>query len=998
MIRVSLIWIFLFSAASVAVGQEFVQNLGQWDERILFRAQWGNRLILLEKDGFTTVITDPVVHDVMTAYHQPERKEKVRHPEFLRGHVIKTRFAGAQMPEVHMSDQKEYYHNYFLGNDATRWRGGVPLFGRVLLHDIYPGISVEFFFYNGQFKYDIIVQPEADLSQIKIAYEGADAVHHFNRKLAIATSVQNLIEAIPEAYQMVNEKKRPVTVDYEMKGDVVGFKAENYDRSKYLVIDPILIFATYSGSTADNFGFTATYDSKGNLYAGGNVTYPTNIFLPSGRYPATLGAFQIAISPQLSTSGPYDHFPCDVAISKYDSSGQNLIWATYLGGGDNEYPHSLVVDDDDRLIVMGSTFSSNFPMPRGGFIDGYQGGGDIYILRFNDSASAILNGTYMGSDNLDGITDNQNSSLLVHNFADDFRGDVYVDDRARIWVASVTKSDSFPIKNAFQPQKGARSEGVLFALNSSFDTLIFSSFIGGSSHDALYSVKQDRDGNMVASGGTQSTNLATTPLAAQRNFGGVVDGFIMKLKSDDYSLMALTYLGTPQYDQTYFVDIDKRNNIFVTGQTAGMFPKSPGTYGQQGRTQFIAKFNPTLSNMLLSTTFGQAVGNEPISPTAFLVDFCDNIYVSGWGATNGLPVTPDAIQSQTDNEDFYILVLDRDMQNLYYASYFGGSRTFDHVDGGTSRFDKRGVIYQAMCASCPNSGNPANITDIQTSPGAVFPTNLSPRCSNVGLKIDFQINYSVEAAFTPNPVVGCRPLTVTFTNRSRGTDFFWEFGDGNTSTQRDPVHTYQQSGVFLVKLIIRDSTACNLTDTASRLINVLAAAKPDFEFDVDPCDGKVTFKNQSEPANSYLWIFGDGKTSTDANPVHFYNSVGIYNVKLITNPGRPCADTAEKTVDMTAFKAENLWLPNVITPGVDNLNDCFRARGLNPVCDEVRVEIVNRWGNKVYESSNANFCWTGHDLASGQLVSAGTYFFVLKWKRNGEAQPEVTGVVTVIYP
>src|SRR5690606_19755905 len=173
---------------------------------------------------------------------------------------------------------------------------------------------------------------------------------------------------------------------YLLEGDVVTFKLGKYDKTKELIIDPVLIFATYSGTTADNFGFTATYDSKGNLYAGGNVTLPYAI-LPNGRYPATPGAFQVNFAGNNTTSGPYDHFPCDMAISKYDSSGSTLIWATYLGGTDNDYPHSLVVDQNDRLVIMGTTYSADFPTDTLAFDTTHNGNADIVVVKLNESAT-----------------------------------------------------------------------------------------------------------------------------------------------------------------------------------------------------------------------------------------------------------------------------------------------------------------------------------------------------------------------------------------------------------------------------------------------------------------------------------------------------------------------------------------------------------------------------------------------------------------------------------
>ncbi len=123
------------------------------------------------------------------------------------------------------------------------------------------------------------------------------------------------------------------------------------------------------------------------------------------------------------------------------------------------------------------------------------------------------------------------------------------------------------------------------------------------------------------------------------------------------------------------------------------------------------------------------------------------------GSTTGLPITGNAVQSATDGNDFYLIVLGKNAVNLLYATYFGGNASDDHVDGGTSRFDKNGVIYQSVCSSCPGG------SDFPTTPNAYAQTNVSPRCSNASFKLDFQISNAVSSYFNANPSLGCAPLT-----------------------------------------------------------------------------------------------------------------------------------------------------------------------------------------------------------------------------------------------
>ena len=177
-----------------------------------------------------------------------------------------------------------------------------------------------------------------------------------------------------------------------------------------------------------------------------------------------------------------------------------------------------------------------------------------------------------------------------------------------------------------------------------------------------------------------------------------------------------------------------------------------------------------------------------ISPSAFLVNNCGNIFVSGWGgatgtqqgSTFGLPTTPNAEQLSTDGNDFHLLVLFKDAVSLLYATFFGGPISNEHVDGGTSRFDKNGIVYQSVCGGC--GGN----SDYPTTPGVWSNTNNSSNCNNAVFKFDMS---DIDAKLSVLPQnEGCVPFNATFQNTSTGgLTYFWDYGDGTTSNRALPV-------------------------------------------------------------------------------------------------------------------------------------------------------------------------------------------------------------------
>jgi len=207
------------------------------------------------------------------------------------------------------------------------------------------------------------------------------------------------------------------------------------------------------------------------------------------------------------------------------------------------------------------------------------------------------------------------------------------------------------------------------------------------------------------------------------------------------------------------------------------------------------------------------------------------VYISGWGGfgfsagqssqgVQGLVTSPDAFKPTTDGQDFYLMAWDGNTFNLEYATFFGGAQSNDHVDGGTSTFDKRGAIYQTVCSAC------GSFNDFPVTPGAFGQTDNSLNCNNALFKFDFQQPVTV-AGFSANPEVsvGCIPYTVDFVNTSVGaTGFSWDFGVPSTtadiSSDTNPSYTYLEEGTFLVRLIAFSPSSCNLADTSYRLVKV----------------------------------------------------------------------------------------------------------------------------------------------------------------------------------
>jgi hypothetical protein len=648
-----------FSAALLAhdTGKNngFIPNKGQWNSQVLYRMPIPNGAMFLEKDGFSYTFYDGTY---LSALHD-HRTPATPLPEKIRTHTIRLKLEGASQQVVPQAAEPSLTkYNYFSGNDPKRWARGLSAYGSVSYPEIYPGTAMKLYLHENKVKYDFILKPGADISRIRMNYQGADAIFIREGKLIIRTSLGEITEQAPVAWQSDGVQQYPVACSFKLLADgTVGFHAPNLDPNMELVIDPQIIFATYSGSIDDNWGFTATNDNAGNGYAAG-VVFGAN-------FQTTAGAAQ----------ENYGGGVVDIGIIKYNQTGTQALYITYIGGNRSEFPHSIIVNEYNELIMFGTTGSSDFPVTSGAYSSTFKGGtstgfsimsmpsgSDIFICRLSVNGDNLLASTFVGGTRNDGLN-NATGNNLARNYADEIRGAIWVDANNNIYVGTSTLSEDFPgTAGRFQPSfGGGGQDGIILKMNGNLTSLLWASYLGGSSSDGIYYLTVDNNQNIVVTGGTRSENFPVSPTAWKTTFGGGTqpDGFVTKLDSSGTQMLASTYVGTSRYDQAYIAGTDITDHIYLFGQTSALGNEfvinSP--IGVPGGNQFIIKFEPNLSQVIWSTTFGKALGNPDISPTALLVDVCDKIYVSGWGGSlngsfnasiNGLVTTPGAIKTTTD--------------------------------------------------------------------------------------------------------------------------------------------------------------------------------------------------------------------------------------------------------------------------------------------------------------------------------------------------------------
>lgn len=871
---------------------DFIQNKNQFPRQVKFKADLPGGAVFLMENGFTY---NYYKQEDLTRIHDLMHDATAVENEKVHYHAYQVLFANANK-EVAISEDGllPYYNNYFLGNDASKWAGHVPLYKKVTLHNIYNNIDAVTYSKGSSLKYDFVVRPEGNAAQIILGYKGVTPKIDKEGSLVIKTSVNTIIEQAPYAYQVINGKEIAVDCKFKKVGENrITFEFPNgYNKAETLVIDPILVFSTFSGSTAMTYGFSATYDLNGALYAGGECF---NV-----GWPVSLGAFQSSFGGAV-----------DAGINKYNTNGTIRVYSTYYGGSNSDLPNNMMVNAAGELVICGSTSSSNLPTTPGCYDNTANGGTDIYIARFSADGAQLKAATYLGGSGFDG----SNLTSLSPNYGDANRGEVFTASNGNIFIANSTSSSNFPVTSgAVQPTYGGVQDAVICELDSNLSTLIYSTYLGGNAADAAFSLVLNSSNEVVVCGGTLSANFPTTAGSYKTVAPGGTDGFVSVINTTT-GLAHSSFLGTSSYDHAFKVQIDASGNIFVLGQTdvASNYPVSTGVYAVAGGDIFIHKLNPTLTASLISTRMGNT-GNIKFVPTAFMHDLCGNTYFSGFQASANCPLSANAYQTAAGS--FWLGALGPDFTSLLYATFFGPQGT--HVDGGTSRFDPAGIIYHSACTA---DGS------FPTTSTAVSPVKLSTSWDIASYKFDMEVG-AVHAAFelanNANDT-GCADYHVSFNNLSTGaTTYNWDFGDGETSTAFNPDHTFTV-GSHTITLVASRATGCHLFDTASMVIYVKPKVQPLLHLrDTFICDpGSIALKaNVSNPSNAFTYHW-EPASAILSNPNQENVTVNVsgntdFTIYVSNSMVGECVDTAMGSIHVSVNDYSNMTaipLDTLICPG-----------------------------------------------------------------------------------
>jgi len=692
----------------------FEPNLGQSDAEVQFLSRGLGYTLFLTHDSAVLSLEKPKVEDNAPPPGDPTRRTA---PDLSTTRsVLRMQLVGANRgAAANGFNILPGKTNYLRGNDPKKWKTDISNYANVRYEDVYPGIDLIYSGEHGQLEYDFMVAPGADSHAIAMNFASADQIHVENATgdLIVTTDGSEVRFRKPVAYQIESDNngsiesltstKHPVAVKYVLSPNHrVRFQLAAYNHRQPLVIDPAVSYSTYLGAAGNDFATSLAVDSAGNVYVVG--------YTGSTNFPVSSGAYQTSCAKGC-TNNTLDGF-----ITKFDPSGSSLIYSTYLGGGATDYINGIALDASGDAYLVGQTFSSDFPVTPGAFQTSCGTGAacsaKAFVTELNSSGSALVYSTYLGGSrknqgngiSLDDSGDafitgwtqstdypvtpgafqtsctcstapdvivtelNPTGTALVYSTylggvtSADVGYAIAVNSSGNAYITGYTQSTDFPVTaGAFQTKIAANSAGFVTELSPTGSSLVYSTYLGGSStitdvacEACSTAIAIDAAGDAYVTGLTAESNFPVTAGVFQPVLKSTSKGhnaFITELNPTGGALVFSTYLGGTQDTGGTGIAVDADGNIWLKGNTKSTdFPVTSGSFQTASGGNFdffVSELNPGGTSLLYSTYLGGS-GVEYGGGTGTLVIDSQNppdVYVTGYTASTDFPVTPGAFQT-----------------------------------------------------------------------------------------------------------------------------------------------------------------------------------------------------------------------------------------------------------------------------------------------------------------------------------------------------------------
>ncbi len=601
-------------------------------------------------------------------YHPQSKMQNPQSP--LKGVALKETIIGAKIGGITGEQPAVTKVNYFTGNDQSKWKTNIPTYNMVNLGEVYEGIELSLKAYGDNVEKLFCVKPGANPAFIKVQIDGGKSLRvDHDGQLEADTELGPVKFTKPVAYQEIDGKRVEVGCKYTIAECGMqqaayktnpqskihnpkleyGFTVASYDKTKDLIIDPMLASTFLGGSGADECR-SLSLDTSGNVYVMG--------YTDSANFPTTVGAYNGSL---------------DVFVSKLNSGLTSLLASTFLGGTGYDWGMSLALDKSGKVYVTGYTDSTNFPTTVGAYDTSFNNSSstgyyDVFVSKLDSGLTSLLASTYLG-----GSGGEWGMSLAIHK-------------SGRVYVTGFTGSTDFPTTSGAYDTSfnGSYYYDVFVSkLNSGLTSLLASTYLGGSDWDEGMSLTLDTSGKVYVTGETRSTNFPTTVGAYDTSHnGGYDDIFVSKLNSGLTSLLASTYLGGSGFDWGMSLALFQNGKVvYVTGFTNSVnFPTTSGAYDTSFNNSsstgyydvFVSKLNGGLTSLLASTYLG---GSNDDRGNSLTIDKRGYVYVTGFTGSTNFPTTSSAYDTSFNSGtyDVFVSKLNSGLTSLPASTYLGES-------------------------------------------------------------------------------------------------------------------------------------------------------------------------------------------------------------------------------------------------------------------------------------------------------------------------------------
>lgn len=613
----------------------FEINNGQASSRVKFLSRGASHTILLTEN-----------EAVLSIGHETNRG------------AVRMRLLGANR-NVAMSGQNPLpgNANYFIGNNPEKWHTGIPTYERVTQKAIYPGVDLVYYGNQGRVEYDFVVAPFADPHKIALSIDGNPAVNS-QGDLVVTTDAGDIRLQKPVAYQVGPEQSRlPVSARYRLtEGSRVSFVLGGYDRTKPLIIDPILAYSTYFGGSGVDGALGMAVDSAGNVYVTGQTTstdFPTN-----------------------NPAQPQNNGGADGFITKINAAGTAVVYSTYLGGSNSDQPFGIAVDAAGNAYLGGATFSPDFPTVNP-IQSTLKGASDAFLTKLDPTGSRLVYSTFLGG------------SLSEYGLA------IAIDQAGGAYIVGQTTSNDYPTLNPIQPSPETYNwHGFVTKVNVAGSALVYSTYLGGNAIDTAQCVVVDSSMNAYVTGFTESTDFPVVNPIQPTNHGGY-DAFLTKINPQGSAFVYSTYLGGGGSEAGTGLAVDSSGNIYLAGNTTSAdFPTQNPIQASAGNGDaFVTKINAAGSALVYSTYLGGSGQDLTYYPNALAIDQFGNAYVTGGTNSSDFPTVNPNQAANAGGFDAFITKINAAGSAIVYSSYLGGSADENNYTGASIGLDSTGGVY-----------------------------------------------------------------------------------------------------------------------------------------------------------------------------------------------------------------------------------------------------------------------------------------------------------------